>query len=251
MGVERAVVGAAAVITMNWTEQRNSLGLKEANELTQAIRDVRASNVDSVILTGNGAFCAGGKLDEFAQLSAEFSPSEIRQRIYGVMQDIIRALMETPVPTIAAIDGPAVGLGMDIALACDMRFVGPAGWLAQGWARAGLVAGTGGTAMLHALRPELVWRLIAEQSRMDMDDCANSGLAEKGTPDALTVAQERAESLTGVGREALTGYVQLTRSLRRPSDEHLVSSAALQGSLIGSQRFRDTAAQLLGGLAQR
>lgn len=250
MGIERAVVDAAAVITMNWTEQRNALGLGEAVELSRAIRDTHAADVDCVILAGNGAFCAGGKLDEFAQLSAEFSPSEIRQRVYGVMQEIVRALLETPVPTIAAIDGPAVGLGMDLALACDMRFIGPAGWLSQGWAKAGLVAGTGGVAMLHAARPELVWRLIAEQSRLDMDESVRYELAEKGMPDALTAAHERAKSLSAIGRDALTGYVQLTRTLRRPSDEHLVLCAALQGSLIGSPRFRHTATQLLDDLAR-
>ena len=61
---------------------------------------------------------------------------------------MIRTLMAVPVPTIAAVDGAAVGMGMDLALACDSRFIGTTGWMRQGWARYGAIPATGGLVFL-------------------------------------------------------------------------------------------------------
>jgi enoyl-CoA hydratase len=245
MGAGIAVTGTLSTITMGWAERRNALGLGEARELAEAIRLACRPDTTTVVLTGDGAFSAGGNLSEFARLGRELNPAELSERVYGVMQDVVHALAECPVPTIAAVDGAAVGLGMDLALACDMRFVGPDGFLVQGWARIGLIPGTGGAHLLGKLHPALLWRLLADQPRLDAAACAAAGLAEEGLPSARAAAAVRAERLAEIGREALEGYVTLSRPLRMPSDDHNRLAAEIQGRLLRSETFRRRAAAVL------
>src|SRR6202034_3400036 len=109
----------------------------------------------------------GGDLESFAELSAQTTVRELRSRIYGDVQALVRSLWSCPVPTFAAVDGPAIGLGFDLALACDGRFFGPAGYVQQGWARAGLIPGIGGIALLSRCGSDLLWRLVADQPRLN------------------------------------------------------------------------------------
>lgn len=245
MGVEVTTDGTAATVRMGWTTQRNALGPDEARVLARAVRQACDDSTTSVTLTGEGSFCAGGKLPEFVRLGSELAPEQMADRIYGVMQDVVRALLECPVPTIAAIDGPAIGLGMDLALACDMRFVGPSGWLQQGWAAAGLIPGTGGASMLGRLNPTVLWRLLADQPRLDAAACVRDGLAEAGLPTALAAADRRAHNLAALGRATVSGYVALSRSSRTPDDDHFRTAARIQADLLCSAAFRLRAAALL------
>jgi enoyl-CoA hydratase/carnithine racemase len=150
------------------------------------------------------------------------------------------------VPTIAAVDGAAIGLGMDYALACDMRLIGPAGWLQQGWARAGLIAGTGGVGLLHRLNPTALWRIVGTQPRLDAAACVSLGLGEEAATTALAAARERADSFQSIPRVALREYCQLSREASWPAESHFRQSARVQAGLIRSETFRDTARQLLG-----
>src|SRR5688500_374040 len=125
MGVRIERDGPVATVVLDWPEQRNALDPANADEIQAAVRPV-ANDEDTcgVVLTGEGAFCAGGNL-KGAQERAAMTPEERRAMITRSFQGIIRTLLELPVPTVAAIDGPAVGMGFDIALACDSRLVGP------------------------------------------------------------------------------------------------------------------------------
>ena len=126
--------GVAAVVILDWPDQRNALGPDESRELSDAVGGAVTPGVCGLVLTGNGAFCAGGNLRGAVERS-DLDPSERRQVVYAAYQGVVRALIDCPVPTVAAVDGPAVGMGFDLALACDSRFVGPDGWCQQGWGR--------------------------------------------------------------------------------------------------------------------
>jgi hypothetical protein len=95
--------------------------------------------------------------------------------IYDLPQSMVRALVSVSVPIIAALDGPAVGLGMDLALACDMRLVGAGGWMMQGWARAGLVPATGGVLLMERLAPGIP---MADDRRSPTTRCVATHGAE-------------------------------------------------------------------------
>lgn len=245
MSVEISEMGRAAVVTMRWTDRRNALGPNEGAMLADTLTEAMASSSTALVLTGEGAFCAGGDLRQFAAISAESDGQTISEDVYGRMQAVVRALRSAPMPTMAAIDGPAIGLGFDYALACDSRFVGPNGWLQQGWGRAGLIPGMGGIGLLNRLNGGVLWRLLATQERLGGLDAERAGLAERGDPTALDAALGRADELAHIPPHVLRHYCQLSRAVGWPDDEHFRESAKIQGELIASDAFRDFAQKAL------
>jgi enoyl-CoA hydratase/carnithine racemase len=233
-----------AVVTLRWTEKRNSLAPEDASEVAEAIRTASAQ-ASAVVLTGEGSFCAGGDLKRFAELSATETIGDIKDKVYGNVQSMIRSIRDSPVPVISAVDGAAVGLGMDLALATDLCFVGPKGWLRQGWGQAGIIAGTGGVSFLQSVRPGLVWRLLATQERLDAQLCHDLGVAEIGLPTALDAARLCATALAGLGRDVVNAYTRLARPCTWPEDDHFNMCAEIQARLIGSANFRELSAQVL------
>jgi enoyl-CoA hydratase/carnithine racemase len=249
VGVRIETAGAAAVVIMDWPERRNALRPEDGEEVAAAIVAAGAAATSSVILTGIGAFCAGGDLRAFAELSATRTPAEIAEQVYGRIQAMIRALRDCPVPTIAAVDGPAIGLGFDLALACDMRLVGPHGWFRQGWARAGLIAGTGGIGLLARHAPGVSWQLIATQEKVTIERCQQLGLGEVAPGGALTASIERADALAAIDRVVLGHYCRMEREQTWPDDEFFAETARVQAGLICSPQFRDLVARALGTAA--
>jgi enoyl-CoA hydratase/carnithine racemase len=245
MGVDVELHGAAAVVTLRWTDRRNALGPYEARAVAEAITEAGTLG-RVVVLTGEGSFCAGGDLKAFGEISARLTPPEIRTHVYGDVQAMVRALRDVTVPTIAAVDGAAVGLGMDLALACDSRFIGPKGFLQQGWGRAGLISATGGTWFLEQAGPGSLWALLADQPRLDGDACVARGLADPADGStALDAAVERATHLAVVPADTLAAYAVLSRKQRWPSDDYFDLCADYQSEFIGSDRFRDLTARML------
>ncbi|HXY91596.1 MAG TPA: enoyl-CoA hydratase/isomerase family protein, partial [Acidimicrobiia bacterium] len=216
-------------------------------ELTDAITAAVTPDVCGLVLTGNGAFCAGGNLRGAVDRS-DLSPGERRQVVYAAYQGVVRALVDCPVPTVAAVDGPAVGMGFDLALACDSRFVGPEGWCQQGWGRVGLVPGTGGELLLRLRAPGALWPLLEEQPRLDAAALAAMGLAEpvtEGTARGRAIA--RVERLSTMSREALEAYVALHRAeLRVLLPSHLERAVERQLALLASPDFAARVAKVLG-----
>lgn len=237
--------GAASVVTLMWPEKRNALGPEDSVMVADALARASEQATSAVILTGDGAFCAGGDLRRFAELSDQLPVAEIRDEVYGNVQRMIRALRACPVPTIAAVDGAAIGLGFDLALACDMRFVGPDGFLQQGWAKAGLIPGTGGVGLLRRVQPGNLWRLIASQERVGPKRAVELELAEAAEPTALDAAIARADQLATIEREVLGHYCALSRADSWPAPEHFDASADTQAELIGSAEFRSLSQGLL------
>jgi enoyl-CoA hydratase len=238
-------VDDAVVVTLRWPEARNAMGPVEAQELADAIEEASVRRASALILTGEGAFCSGGDLKSFADLSAAYAPVGVRRRVYGHVQRIFRGLRAAGIPTIAAVDGPAIGLGMDLALACDMRFVGPQGWMQQGWARLGIIPAGAGAWFLERTAPGLLWEMVDDQRRLGPEDCQEWRLGQAVTPTALEAALARATSLSRMSLDRRAAYAELSRQARWPSDDYLELCADYQAQFIGSIEFQQAAAQVL------
>jgi len=145
--------GPVATITLNRPQERNAISLPE---YIQEIRDfcadaTRDPSLKAVIVTGAGsAFCAGGNVKDMRDKAGIFegSPYKLRNRYREGIQQIPLALYELEVPTIAAINGPAIGAGLDLACMCDVRIAAEGAIFAESFVKLGIVPGDGGAWLL-------------------------------------------------------------------------------------------------------
>jgi enoyl-CoA hydratase/carnithine racemase len=145
--------GHLATLTINRPDTRNPLGedgdgdlFAEAAARINADRDVRCA-----ILTGAGkAFSAGGNLKSMRERSGTFSGVgvHIRERYRNGIHRLVKALWNVEVPLIAAVNGPAIGLGNDVACLADMRIAADTAIFGATFLKIGLVPGDGGAWIL-------------------------------------------------------------------------------------------------------
>ena len=144
--------GAVLTLTMSQPETRNALtGNTAVDEIVQACADVAADRtVRAVILTGEGpVFSSGGNVKDMQRyLQGQLSPESIRQEYRNGIQRMPRALYNLDVPVIAAVNGPAVGAGMDLSCMCDIRIASEKATFAQSFVKVGIVPGDGGAWLL-------------------------------------------------------------------------------------------------------
>lgn len=115
--------GAVGVIAMNRPQARNALAMGITIELRRALREAAAdSSMRALVLTGRGgAFCAGADVKEWADKAKGDNPWPDMNWVEESLK-LVQQVHDMPKPTIAMIDGAAVGAGLDMALACDFRY---------------------------------------------------------------------------------------------------------------------------------
>lgn len=142
--------GAVRIITMRNDGKRNAFDAPMLDGIVAALADAGTDDsVRVVVLTGAGtAFCSGA---DTSTMGADPAP----QANLGYLQEHVHpvplAIRASPKPVIAMINGAAVGAGLDIALACDLRTCVDTAALLEGYVRAGLAAGDGGAWLLPRL----------------------------------------------------------------------------------------------------
>ncbi len=149
-------------VVLSWPERRNALGPAEANVLREALTRAADDQFCRVIvLHAEGkVFCAGGDLRAVLDM-VDQGEQALRAGLYDAFQGLLRTVRTSPVPIIAAVDGPAIGLGLDLALACQARVLGSKAWVSQGWAQLGLISAPGGIWDQSRLASALTWRLAS------------------------------------------------------------------------------------------
>lgn len=144
--------GPVITLTMNQPEVRNALtGNSAIEEFVQACARISADmSVRAVILTGCGSvFSSGGNIKDMRRFCTdEMSPTQIRQWYLLGIQRLTLALYNLEVPTIAAVNGPAVGAGCDLVCMCDLRVASESATFAESFVRVGLIPGDGGAWLL-------------------------------------------------------------------------------------------------------
>jgi enoyl-CoA hydratase/carnithine racemase len=235
--VERA--GSAAVLTLSRPDRANALDPVSARALTAALEAVgHDRSVAGVVLTGDGPFCAGGDMKAIVQVIDQ-GEHALRDTVYGAFQTLARALVAVPVPVIAAVDGPAIGFGFDLALGCDCRLVGSGGWFRQGWAAGGAIPATGGVLFLERVRPDLLWRLLDGQPAIDGPAAERLGLGEAIDGSGRDAAIRRVESYANIAPHTLRSMVELARAnIRIQLESHLPEALEHQVRCFLAPEFR-------------
>jgi 2-(1,2-epoxy-1,2-dihydrophenyl)acetyl-CoA isomerase len=140
------------LLTLNRPRSFNALNRKMVEELLRTLREASVDpEIKVLILTGAGrAFCFGADIEEFQRAMTEPNRDEALDLLSGV-QEIIRQLTAMAKPTLAALNGFATGLGLDLCLACDLRIAAERAKLAEAFVSMGLVPDGGGTYLLPRL----------------------------------------------------------------------------------------------------
>lgn len=144
--------GAVLVLTMNQPQTRNALtGNTAVQEIVDACQQVTAdTSIRAVLLTGAGpVFSSGGNVKDMLRYERDRPSAEkVRDEYRSGIQRIPRALYQLDVPTIAAVNGPAIGAGLDLACMCDIRIAAHSATFAESFVRIGIVPGDGGAWLL-------------------------------------------------------------------------------------------------------
>ncbi len=148
--------GPVVIARFNRPDERNTITeAAHSEEIVEFFKHMtRDISVRAIVLTGVGkAFCAGGNVKYMQERSGMFggTPFEIRNSYRTTVQMIGPALNELEVPIIAAINGPAIGLGLDIACMCDIRLMADSAVVAESYVKLGIIPGGGGGWLLPRL----------------------------------------------------------------------------------------------------
>ncbi|MFZ0820807.1 MAG: enoyl-CoA hydratase-related protein [Candidatus Acidiferrales bacterium] len=191
--VLESLEGAVLTLTMNRPDRLNALGRELATALVQALQ--RASEdaaVRAIVVTGAGrGFCSGGDLALLRDARNRNAADEL-QGILHAGSEIVLTMGLMPKPVIAAVNGPAAGAGMNVALACDIRIASERASFAQSFARVGLVPDFGGTWLLPRLvGPGRAAELFMTADTLNAEEAQRMGIVDHVVPhDSL--AQETA-----------------------------------------------------------
>lgn len=213
--VELAVDAHVAVLTLADPERRNVLDIPMAAALREAAERIDGKpDVRCAVLTGSGrAFAVGADINEIAAKSAEEN-LDYNRRLRAAV-DSVAALA---VPTIAAVNGHAVGGGLELALACTLRVAAAEAKLGMPEARLGIIPATGGLARL----PRLIGHSAAARLLLTGDLLSGAEAAKLGIVDvAVPAAAVRAEALALAARIAGAAPLAtraIVDALRRDAD---------------------------------
>ncbi|OMC53681.1 enoyl-CoA hydratase [Mycobacterium sp. IS-836] len=203
-----------AVITVNDPDRRNAFTAEMSALLRAAVERAEAdADVHAVVVTGAGkAFCAGADLSALGAAGGGAAESGLT-RIY----DGFMAVGNCTLPTIAAVNGPAVGAGLNLALAADVRIAGPAALFDARFQKLGLHPGGGATWMLQrAVGPQVARAALLFGMRFDAEAAVRHGLALSVADDAVAAALELASGPAGAPRDVVLATKATMRATASP-----------------------------------
>lgn len=194
--------GRVGVATIDRTERRNALDADHCDELRAVLEDHR--ELLAVVVTGAGsAFCAG------ADLGTRFSDGGGRgaDTFRPAFERVLDAVVDYPAPVIAAIHGPAIGAGMQLAVACDIRIAGPDARLAIPGGRLGILLSPTNITRLALLVGQGAARdfLLAGRT-VDGQEAVTLGLVQRLADDPLTAARDLATEIAALAPLTVQGH---------------------------------------------
>ena len=222
--------GGIVTLTLNEPKTRNALSPAIVAALVEHIDRINADlSVGCVILTGAGAgFSSGGNVKEMKERTGLFSGSaaEIRRGYLQGIQRMPLAMYGLEAPSIAAVNGAAIGAGCDLASMCDMRIAARSATFAESFLRVGLVSGDGGAWYLpRVVGLSKAYEMTFTGDFIEAEDAARIGLVSKVVDDDKLLDEARALARRIAAQPVHS--LRLTKRLLRDS-QHLSLPIALE-----------------------
>jgi enoyl-CoA hydratase/carnithine racemase len=182
------------VVTMSRPAARNAMNTRMMEELRACFMElyVNPDAAACLILTGAGAgFCAGADLKERKGM-----PDAVWRRQHAVVEQMVRALMDCPVPVIAAVNGAAIGGGMELALACDFIYAAQSARFALTEVTLGIMPGAAGTQNLpRAVGVRRAKEIVLTGTPFSAEQALSWGMVNKVCPDDRLLDEVRQVAL--------------------------------------------------------
>jgi enoyl-CoA hydratase/carnithine racemase len=244
------VDGKTALVTINRPEARNSLTKSVVKKIAEHVNSVaKDGNIRCVILRGAGGhFCAGADLKK--TLMEDPDLLENLESYMDAYHEVIRAIIRCPKPTIAMLEGCAVGFGADMAFACDLRVASTTAYVQEKFVRIGLMPDGGGSFWL----PRLVgtaraMKMMYLAEKIDAEEMKALGLLSNLVPEGevrsatLNLARELEAgpplAYANLKRAVYANLGDLEAALKREREgqlELLKSQDGMEGIMAWTQR---------------
>lgn len=242
-------IDTVAHLTLTRPDRRNALTRHSLDELARAVRDAGAWS-DGILLSGaGGAFSAGADLRELHRVRTSPDPAGGAIAVARSAKRLMQLIESSPVPVVACVDGPALGGGFELALACDWICATPQAMFALPEPTLGLLPGFGGVRRaVERLGPALARELILGGRLLDAEEGLRVGLVSQIHPTASGLVRETAASLRrgrprsrralALARAALVAATTLDREAAFARETQLYGEAFEDAdSLIGMTAF--------------
>ena len=242
------------LIQLNRPEKMNAIGALTRKQLGEAIKQVeRDDAVRVVVFTGTGrAFCSGADVTEMAQEGGMRTPEDVGNVLRNEYMPMLTRLRTMPKPVIAAMNGPAVGIGASYALACDIRIATPEAYLLEAFVNIGLAPDGGVSWLLPRMAGTgVAYEMFFTGKPLSAVDAHRLGIINRLVPaDRLEAeVRELAAQLVSQPRQAMAAAKRAVKhALEASYEEALEFESYLQEAQAASPEFAEGVA---GFLARR
>jgi 2-(1,2-epoxy-1,2-dihydrophenyl)acetyl-CoA isomerase len=219
--------GAVAVITLNRPDRMNSFTSELSLDLLAALeRSNGDASVRAVVLTGEGRCFSAG-----ADLKSGFDGKSVLDKLQQEYRPIFSTIASMPIPVIAAVNGSAAGIGMSLALQCDLLIMSDNAFMLSPFTTISLVPDGGlNWLLVRQLGYRRAFQLSIESERIDAERCVDLGLANKAVPadELVTSAIHWAEAL---GERAPLSLAATKKVMRHAMENDWASSFDTEADL--------------------
>jgi enoyl-CoA hydratase/carnithine racemase len=229
--LEYSVADGIGTIRLNRPERKNAFTLPMVDQWASVLAGARTDpDVRVLVLVGTGdAFCSGVDLDRRSE-GRPATPLARKQVLSDQVHRIALAMEDLDKPVIAAINGTAIGAGLDMALMCDMRIMARSARASEGYIRVGLVPGDGGCYYL----PRLVGvakalELLLTGDFIDAEEAARIGLVNHVVDES-----ELDSAVQSLARKIADGPPVVVRMIKRATYQSLRTDLRTSLDLISS-----------------
>ena len=255
--VKLEVHGGVAWIRLNRPDKLNAIGAVMRRQLGDAVKQAeRDEAVRVVVLTGSGrAFSAGGDIAEMDQGMGSRTPEELGRVLRDEYGATFIRMRTMPKPVIAAMNGPAFGIGASLALACDIRIGTPEASLTEAFINIGLVMEGGASFLLPRLAGlGVAYEMFFTGKPLSAADAHRLGLINRIVPsDRLeNEVQELANHIASQPRQALAGAKKaVNRALNSTYEDAVEFESYLQEAQAAGGEFAEGVRRFQAGRARK